>query len=1233
MIEARTGCGARVLRLLVLLPLLGPLVHGCVREDAAMPKAPTPDADAPPALLRVPACAPARPILLDGTGRDNVWARAAEWPSPRLAPPYACEPTMPSRAAVVRAGRWLLFGVDAHEADGIVARQVAHGVDLWHEDAFVVTLGGSASLEVVANPLGAVCCYRGGKRTMEPIADRAVRAAARVRRDAWRVELAVDLRQVPVADAGTLRCRLSRQRQARGLTPFEETAAPPVALSLGPGEDGPAEVRLDVPAPQRFAGRAALETALANEPPTSAEDWARMPACLLRHESGRGALPADFQPTEVRACAAAGALLLHIRCLERRPATIADAGEALWAEDSVEVFLGPEGFNYLQVAANPNGVLKAATGKTGGRRIRPAEPPKGVTVRAERTTRAWTLRLAIPLPAVAKLVGAPADCLPPAWPWRVQIVRNRPARDALGQGAQCSVLNVTHSGNAHCPARFGALRLVRPTGRRIAAPRPREVELPPPVLDAAARKRRRPHTLVRRWLDARSRKLHAASEEAFAKIHDADGWRAYAGPLRDRLWKSMFPSAAGHLAQARGELNARIVYDLPGEGYRCRGLIFESRGGLPVPATLYVPAGASRRPREKRPALIMIPAHHTGRNSRDLAILGANFARAGGVAVAMESIGSGERGIGAPWAHKNHQRCVAGVQAHLAGDNLAGWTAFDISRAVDYLLLERDDVAASPRRIALVGGVAGGGDVSAVAAALDDRIAVSIPFNFSATGPMDAWYDPLRSTYGAHAGGLSAWNVAALAAPRCLAQAQEFAWTPAEQSRHERFERLYGWLGAPGNLAKLHGGPNTHATHFNWMHRIPMYRLLNRWLGMKLPTRREDELTDMVPPGRLDCFDKPLGRKHLRELRRARRLIQPHELAAKTAGQRLAYARRDCRLEARRRGAAPAQVLADRLTRLLGDTTPAPAAPARTHDLGTWHGAEVRGLWLPTEGDAEGPGAAAWLLLPKAKAARPAVIGVCQSGKRRFLARRARDVQRLLEAGVAVCLVDVRGCGETSPGSSRLPDGPSADVAFRHWMLRDALPLRQLKDLRTALAWLARREGIDARRLAVWGEGLSTPNGRESEAILFDEVPFRQASPMPKEPAEPLGGLLAMLAALWPIQADGGVVRVRVVLVRGGLVSFASVLERRHHYVPVDAVVPGLLRAADVPMVAQALADGGVTLAAEDLRDGSNRVVSAETVRREWRAAAPPRYTEHPTDRGVADLIAALHRNLEEDTP
>mgnify|MGYP003341777882 CR=1 FL=1 len=55
---------------------------------------------------------------------------------------------------------------------------------------------------------------------------------------------------------------------------------------------------------------------------------------------------------------------------------------------------------------------------------------------------------------------------------------------------------------------------------------------------------------------------------------------------------------------------------------------------------------------------------------------------------------------------------------HLAGESLIGWMAWDLMRGVDLLLAQK---GIDPKRIILLGSVAGGGDPAAVVAALDER--------------------------------------------------------------------------------------------------------------------------------------------------------------------------------------------------------------------------------------------------------------------------------------------------------------------------------------------------------------------------------------------------------------------------------------------------------------------------------------------------------------------------------
>src|SRR6185369_3554439 len=127
---------------------------------------------------------------------------------------------------------------------------------------------------------------------------------------------------------------------------------------------------------------------------------------------------------------------------------------------------------------------------------------------------------------------------------------------------------------------------------------------------------------------------------------------------------------------------------------------------------------------------------------------------------------------------------------HLAGDSLIGWMAWDLMRGVDLLLAQK---GIDPKRIILLGSVAGGGDPAAVVAALDDRISAVAPFNFGSPSPRPQYPYPLdkeptwnyagggswestRNLRRSAADGFLPWVLVASAAPRRLVYAHEFGW-------------------------------------------------------------------------------------------------------------------------------------------------------------------------------------------------------------------------------------------------------------------------------------------------------------------------------------------------------------------------------------------------------------------------------------------------------------------------
>src|SRR5262249_50939473 len=107
------------------------------------------------------------------------------------------------------------------------------------------------------------------------------------------------------------------------------------------------------------------------------------------------------------------------------------------------------------------------------------------------------------------------------------------------------------------------------------------------------------------------------------------------------------------------------------------------------------------------------------------------------------------------------------------------------------------------------------------------------------------------------------------------------------------------------------------------------------------------------------------------------------------------------------------------------------------------------------------------------------------------------------------------------------------------------------------------------------------------------EVPW-DADKMPAQ-AEPLGGLLALLGGLYQPN-------VKAVYVRGGLVSYQSVLENPFLYTPHDVVVPCVLTVRDLCDVAAALAPRPLRL--EALVDGRSRVVNLKGMEQDYAPAS-----------------------------
>jgi dienelactone hydrolase len=688
--------------------------------------------------------------------------------------------------------------------------------------------------------------------------------------------------------------------------------------------------------------------------------------------------------------------------------------------------------------------------------------------------------------------------------------------------------------------------------------------------------------------DARTR-LRAASvreNEAWRKVQTRDDWEAF----RDGRLRALRASL-GNLPPPPKNLKVRLTGKLSGPGYRIENLVFESKPGLFVTANLYLPADPPR----SMPGILIAHSHHNPKSQGELQDMGMTWARLGCAVLVPDMLGHGERRQH-PFADAKsypepfkvsrqdyYFRYNTGVQLQLVGESLMGWMVNDLMRGVDVLLaqpgIDRD-------RILLLGAVAGGGDPAGVTAALDPRIAAVAPFNFGGQQPdyaiptdaqRDFYYfgvaswESTRSLRLGARDGFAQWVIVAAAAPRRLLYAHEFSWDRQRDPAWPRLQKVFALYDANDRLASttgkgsVRGKPpeSTHCNNIGPYHRRQMYPILERWLRLPVP---ETEYVGRRKTEELRCLT-PEVEKELRPRRVHRLANDLAETQVEATRQRLAELRpKERRQELRRSWAG-----------LLGDVEPKADPKATLQGKERLGGATVDRLVLEPEAGIVVP---VVLLTPAAPDRRPpVVVAVAQAGKQAFLKDRAEVVAVLLKEGVAVCLPDLRGTGETRFGDSRRYSSSATTASATELLLGQTLVGARLRDLRSVLRYLRRRPDLDGMRVALWGDSFAPVNAAGRRL----EVPPDVA----KQPdqAEPLGGLLALLGALFEDDA-------RAVYVRGGLVGYQSLLNSPFFYVPHDVLVPGALTAGDLPDVAAALAPRPLRL--DGLVDGRNQRVRAE---------------------------------------
>ena len=700
--------------------------------------------------------------------------------------------------------------------------------------------------------------------------------------------------------------------------------------------------------------------------------------------------------------------------------------------------------------------------------------------------------------------------------------------------------------------------------------------------------------IIQRDLLRRRESANAENRAEWNVIDSREDWEAYRDARIDRLNMSL-----GRFPPVPETLNAHTTGRVEGDGFHIENIVYESRIGSWVSANLYVPSES----RASMPGLLIVHSHHTDKTHGELQDMGMTWARAGCLVLVIDQVGYGERrahpfngpedydGSYRVSRQDYYHRYDSGIQLSIAGDSLMGWFVWDLMRGVD-LLLSRDGI--DPHRIIILGSVAGGGDPCAVTAALDNRIACAVPFNFGGLQPesyplpenaeetfnfaMSSYWDSTRGLPGTCSDGFFHWTIVGSIAPRPVIYAHEFMWDREHDPVWKRFQRIYGvFYNSPENLDYANGVGSvkdssdvaTHCTHIGRHHRQFIHPAFGQWFRIHVEPDGEysnrvnvDELRCMTDEYRTRLNPKSLPEVAL-EQGQARIASMRDGLAGKPANARRRILRREW-------------------GQLLGPVEPGVAEVLTTSiDRETLTSATVEKLSVQTE---EGIVVPTLVITPRnnSGAVAPVVIAVAQAGKEPFIKQRSSQLADLLEAGIAICLPDVRGTGETRSGSARGRTSNDTNLSVNMQMFGETLVGQRLRDLRSIIAWLRTRTDIDESKIAIWGDSFVEPNSPDTDFRIPHGV-----DRAPRQP-EPLGGLLALLAALF--EED-----IRAISIHRGLVSYASVLNSPQVYVAHDAVVPQALNAGDLPDIAAVLSPTKVRL--DSLVDELHRPVANDFVR------------------------------------
>jgi cephalosporin-C deacetylase-like acetyl esterase len=623
------------------------------------------------------------------------------------------------------------------------------------------------------------------------------------------------------------------------------------------------------------------------------------------------------------------------------------------------------------------------------------------------------------------------------------------------------------------------------------------------------------------YLQAQAQKHFDARRKAVAALKTPEDLKR-----RQEGLKTSFLAALGDFPE-KTPLQARVVSKEAADGYRIERVIYESRPHHHVTAVLYLPEGPAPYPG------VLVPCGHStnGKASGAYQKVCILLAKNGLAALCYDPIGQGERSQllndqGKPAiAGSTSEHTMVGVGALLVGRSTASYRIWDGIRSLDYLA-SRPDI--DPKRLGCTGN-SGGGTLTAYLMALDERIVAAAPSCyitslerlFATIGPQDAE----QNITGQVAFGMEHADYVTMRAPRptlLLVATKDFFDVQGSWTTFREAKQLYSML-HHGERVDLFENNETHG--FNLSQREAAVRWMRRWLLGKDDAPVEGNLTVRKDPEMLctrtgQVLEDFKG-KSVFDLN----VEKEQQLAAQRLKLQVSRGKDDLLQEVRRR---------------IGWQSPQAARGIILPEALRREGYLVRKERFETEAGIVVPALSFWPQKPVNNLRRqPLIIYVHGNGKA-VDAAAGGPIEKLVKAGYIVYAPDLRGLGETAPGTVA-PNRPNyfgadfKDIFLAFHLNHPLLGLR-VYDLLCIVEELAKGDKFD---IHLTGIGTAGPIALHAAALSS---------------------------------------HIKQVTIERSVISWSAVVRTPVSHNQLTNVVPGALQSYDLPDLAAAIAPRPLTI-------------------------------------------------------